>query len=420
METQHYNLYRPSAHSGPLNSEPTTVDHMVRHTVLGSDRLARYTHPVIDTLLPSGLGGARRVNAATVLSLIRSRGPLSRTDVIAECRLSKATVSGLVAELISYGLVVETGTVAQPRGRSRIMLEFNPAAAHVIGVQISDDHIYVVTTDLAGVIVTSTTVASRPGTAEDVIALIAAEVNRQASNTPLILGIGVGAPGVVEPPGRVIRIALSHGWHDVAFADQLESLTDLPVVVTNRAQTVALAHMVIREDGRSATLAHAFLGDGVVAGVAIDGRIHSGGAHGRAGEIGHVTVDPTGPECPSCGGRGCLTSLAGRQRLLDELGMSWPQVVTRTRAGDPVTLEVVSRAGRWIGRSLASIAAVLDPDVIVLSGPTTELGAPLLEAIEEQLRASAPATEPAPVSVVAEDGAQGAALFWLQRALNPR
>ena len=267
----------------------------------------------------------------------------------------------------------------------------------------------------------STTLPGRAGTAEDVISRIADAVNRQVAVVPRVLGIGVGAPGVVEPPGRVIRIALSHGWRDVAFADQLEELTGLPVVVANRAQTVALAHMVIREDGRSATLAHAFLGDGVVAGVAIDGRIHSGGAHGMAGEIGHITIDPNGDICTSCGGRGCLTSIAGRQQLIDDLGAAdWRQVVSDTAASDTRTIERVARAGRWIGRSLASIAAVIDPDVIVLSGPVTELGAPLLNAVEEQLRASAPAAEPVPLSVVDDDGSQGAALVWLQRALNPR
>lgn len=372
---------------------------------------------MIERLLPTTLTGARRVNTATVLSLVRQRGPLSRTDLVAESRLSKATVSGIVADLLEHGLVVETGRAQQPRGRSRILLEFNTNAAHVIGVQIGDDRIHVATTDLAGVVQHRGTVDSHVQPPEDMITAIAAEVSRQAALTPVpVLGIGVGAPGLIDPSGRLIRIALSHDWHDVAFADHLEAATTFPVVIANRAQVVTLAHMVLRPNGDAATLVHAYLGDGIVAGVALDGRLYTGG-HGVAGEIGHVTVDPDGAQCPSCGTRGCLTVLAGRQRLLASFeATDWDTAVASVHEGDANALEIVATAGRWIGTALASIAAVIDPDVIVLSGPTTDLGAPLIEAIEDQMRANSPTSMPVPVSAVADDAAQGAALLWLQRA----
>jgi predicted NBD/HSP70 family sugar kinase len=257
----------------------------------------------------------REVNLDAIVELLRSRKQTTRTELIRLSGLSKATVSGIVAQLAERGLVREVGKVQQGRGRSRILLEFNSVARTVLGAQIDDTSCTVVLGDLDAAVqrsVTRTLPSHRPGDVFDAVADAVAELRRDASAP--VLGLGVGAPGNVDRTGRRVTVAVSHGWRDLPIADVLEERIGLPVVAANRAKVAALGHLRQGDFGDGDNLVYVFLGSGIIAGIVMDGRLCFG-RDGAAGDIGHVTVQPDGPLC-GCGNRGCLHTVAAEDAIL--------------------------------------------------------------------------------------------------------
>lgn len=389
---------------------------------------------MLDLSMLTGVSGSvRAVNTARVLAMIREEGPISRSEVIERSGLSKATVSGIVANLLERDSVRETGRSQPPRGRSRILLEFNSASMTVIGVQISDDRCQLVRTDLNGTIVDRLDVPLDLSDVSKVPAALARAIKRLAGRPgPTVLGVGLGVPGLVDRAGRHVIVALSHDWHEVDLAEELERGLGLPVTLANRAKVAALGHLVPatpRAERRTGDvlvagtgvrsepdLAYLYLGSGVVAGIVIGGRLHFG-RDGTAGDLGHVTVDPKGPRCV-CGTRGCLQALVGSNAIVADAGVeTWDALETALREREPAALKAVQRAGDRLGLALGHLVAAVSPTVIAVGGPTARLGAPLLEAIERAVRRCAPAAAPVEIIPADEDAPpRGAAMLWLQRA----
>lgn len=397
------------------------------------------------SLLTATSGSVRAVNTARVLTAIREAGPISRSELIERSGLSKATVSGIVASLLERDAVRETGKFQQGRGRSRILLEFNSAAMTVIGVQIADDRCQFVRTDLAGAILDRHQASVDLSDVSRVPTAVARHIRRIAERPGgTVLGVGVGVPGVVDPTGRHVTVALSHDWHGVDLAEDLERALGLPVTLANRAKVAALGQVAAMvasgprvagvaaasdsaepapgSDGRPADdrsgldLVYLYLGSGVIAGIVIGGRLHSG-HDGTAGDLGHVTVDPKGPRC-ACGTRGCLQVLVGGDAVLAaSRRATWADLVDAVEDGDADALAVVRRTGDHLGVPLGHLAAAVTPSVIAIGGPTAQLGAPLLAAVDEAVRRSAPMVSPVDIIRADDDAApRGAAMLWMQRA----
>ncbi len=372
---------------------------------------------MVDLSLLTGVSGTvRAVNTARVLATIREAGPISRSELIERSGLSKATVSGIVAELLAEDAVHETGKSQPARGRSRILLEFNQAAMTVIGVQVADDRCQLVRTDMAGTIVDRLEVTIDLTDAATVPAALAQAIRRLVQRPGgTVIGVGVGVPGLVDMAGRHITVALSHDWHQVNLAEDLERDLTLPVTLANRARVAALGHLNT-SDGADRDLVYLYLGDGVVSGIVIGGRLHFG-HDGRAGDLGHVMVDPAGPLC-TCGTRGCLQVLVGTKAIVSDAGCAtWSDLVAAVGSGAPEALRAAQRAGDRLGMPLGHLVAAVTPSVIAVGGPTARLGAPLLEAIDRGVRRSAPTSGSVRIVAAEEDAApRGAAMLWLQRA----
>lgn len=387
--------------------------------------------------------GVREVNTGAVLELLKRRRQTTRTELIRLSGLSKATVSVIVADLLERGLAQAAGRQQEGRGRSRVVLEFNPMARSVLGAQIADDVCVVVLTDLDGRPYQSTTRRLR-GTAPEIVmdALIDGISELRHAAASAVLGLGVGTPGVVDRAGRHIRMAVSHGWRNVAVADLLEERLGLPVVVANRAKVAALGQLRRDQDDGPTDLIYVFLGKGVIAGLVIDGQLYFG-RDGWAGDIGHLTVQPDGVLC-GCGNRGCLYTVAGEQAILalarSHARHAGPSTVLHTltegrlaeltlpllaeaaHRADGAALATLDEVGTCLGIVIANLVNVLNPDVVVLGGPSTCLGEPLVDVIRREMhrRALTEATHKLDVTISQagdESGATGAAILWISRAL---
>jgi predicted NBD/HSP70 family sugar kinase len=349
---------------------------------------------------PADFTDVRATNLAVVLRFVRENAPCSRADIAASTGLNKATVSSLVADLVDRRLLRETGLTENRVGRPATMLVLDGSPYAAIGIEVNVDYLTAVAVDLGGEELVSWR-RSFPGataSANQAVAAVAAiarrVVNRMAKDARQVLGLTVAVPGLVDVNGGV-RVAPNLGWRDVDLGGDLsKALRDpgFPVMVDNDANLAVLAEHRFGPHGATANLVYLTGEVGVGAGVIMDGRLRRG-AQGFAGEIGHIEIDPMGADC-RCGRRGCLEAVAGIGAVLQrtapdaspaELEPEIDEVVRLAQGGDPSTIAMLEAVGRNLGKGVAILAGLLNPDVVIVGGYFVPLAPWVLPVAGEEL-----------------------------------
>jgi predicted NBD/HSP70 family sugar kinase len=354
-----------------------------------------YTGPA-----PADFTDVRATNLAVVLGYVRGNAPCSRADIAASTGLNKATVSSLVGELIARRLLRETGMTERRIGRPATMIVLDGAPYAAIGLDVTADHLTLVAVDLGGehLLAWRRAFAGRGATPGRAVAAIAALARRAlarlADQGRQVLGLTVGVGGLVDPDG-VVRVATGLDWHGVALRDSLVRALgqpDHPLTVDNSANLAVLAEHRYGPYAGTPDLAYLTSDPGVGAGIVAGGRLLRG-AGGYAGEIGHLTVDPDGPEC-GCGRRGCLEAVAGIGALVRRLGgneaagdleSEVAAIVRRARAQEPKALAALHEAGRHLGRGASLLSNLVNPSVVILGGYYVPLAPWILPTAGEAL-----------------------------------
>ncbi|MBD7957320.1 ROK family protein [Microbacterium sp. Sa4CUA7] len=227
--------------------------------------------------------------------------------------------------------------------------------------------------------------------ADAVVAGIAAAVAALQDEAGPVRSVGVGIPGQIDA-GRVTH-ALNLGIDDLDLLAALASVVAAPVAVENDVKAAALGADALR--GRAGSLAYLNLGTGVAAGIVSDGRLRRGG-RGAAGEVGHISIDPAGPEC-RCGQRGCIEALAGGAALADRWGRpgEFPvrDLFDAADAGDPHAASLRTGAVRAVASAAQVLVLTTDVDVVVLGGGLTGLGERIAGPVREELNSRACASD---------------------------
>ncbi|MFJ7956914.1 ROK family protein [Streptomyces sp. NPDC096319] len=323
--------------------------------------------------------GVRRHNLSLVLRTVHEAGETTRAAVAARVGLTRPAVSSLVEQLLDLGFLVESGkTFSGQAGRPGTVLKPADTGPAGLGVEINVDYVTVRVVDLTGTDrVRRTEPLDHREAAADVLARaarIAAEALDEAAGLGLApVGAGLALPGLVHD--GTVRQAPNLGWHEVPaealFGKALTALrpgtAGLPVTSDNEANMAALAELWSGSLGEIRTFLHLTGEIGVGGAIVVHGELLRG-AHGFAGEIGHVVVDAEGPRC-RCGSRGCLEQYAGQAALLapaDATGV--PDLARRAGAGEPRALAALAEAGRMLGRALSGAVNLLDPEAVVLGG----------------------------------------------------
>ena len=225
-----------------------------------------------------------------------------------------------------------------------------------------------------------------------------AELGRELlfERSQTLLGAGVALPAPIDPrSGRALRTVMPE-WSDVDVEAELTARLGCPIRADNDANLGALAEQWWGAGQDGGDLVFVKVATGIGAGLIIGGRIVSG-AHGVAGELGHLSIDPNGPPC-ICGVNGCLNVIIGTQALvaraqarrphfpdsrLPEQGIDLGALIDGAMNDDPLALEIVRFAGERLGEGLANLLNVLDPSTIVVGGDITRVGDPLMEPIRQ-------------------------------------
>ncbi|MFF3262445.1 ROK family protein [Streptomyces sp. NPDC002932] len=339
------------------------------------------------TLPPAQRGFSR----TAVMALLGRSGPLSRVDIARQLGISSATVTQITKQLLVEGLITEADSVPSAGGRPAIRLMVVPAAGRAIGVKVAPDHVTLVHVTLDGTVTDSTTHpfdAFADDAVDRLVALLAPEVVQWPATAPL-MGVGVGVPGRVGRDGIVDSPVL--GWHALPLGRVLTRGLGLPVLVENDVNTVGIAQLLFGRGRELDDFLVLTLGWGVGLSLVQDGVLRRG-ASGAAGEIGHVPVTDNGRLC-ACGNRGCLEaylSFAGLVRTAAEHGVleagDRPEALTAlAEAGESAALEVLRGAGRLLGRTVAGVINVADPQGVIVTGEGMSLWPYLSDGFEPAL-----------------------------------
>ncbi|MBT1093785.1 ROK family transcriptional regulator [Streptomyces sp. Tu102] len=355
--------------------------------------------------LPNTQQGMRRRNLASVMHTVSAEGPLSRAAVASRIGLTRAAVSTLVDELIRSGLLEELGPERPGRvGRPGSALAVSGHGPAGIGAEIGVDHLAVCAVDLRGEVrARAVRHGANRGRAagpviEELDALVRKVVAEAEREGLWPAGLAVAVPGLVARDSRTVVRAPNLDWRDTDLAELLP--TGFPLTVGNEADFGALAELWLG-DGTPRDFLHVSAEIGIGAAVVVDGGLLRG-TRGFAGELGHVPVEPYGPECP-CGGRGCLEQYAGEEAVLRAAGLEPGEdrvglLATRAAEGDEDVRRALRDAGTALGIALTGAVNLLDPESVVLGGALAGLAPWLLPALEAELdrRTAGPAC---PVSV---------------------
>ncbi|MEV7885462.1 ROK family transcriptional regulator [Streptomyces sp. NPDC002817] len=329
--------------------------------------------------------------ASQVFTTVLSQGPLARLEVARRVGLSAAAVTKAVRPLIEAGYLVEgADDEARPAlGRPANLVRVDGGRALFIGVKVTGDEIIGVLTDLCCRIRVARRVPLPDRAAKAVLASIADLVQdllTEADDVP-VLGLGVAVSGDVDRTEGTVRYSPFLDWRDVPLAELAALTTGLPVTVDNDVRALTVAEQWFGAGAGLSDFAVVTVGAGIGCGLVVHGRVVAG-AHGVAGEIGHVTVDPNGPLC-HCGNRGCVEAIAGEaaivRRIQEITGVEIAdaaEALTLARRGVAGAREVYARAGEAIGRGIATVANLLGPERVIISGE----GLAAYDLFAEQIR----------------------------------
>ncbi|MDT0305703.1 ROK family transcriptional regulator [Streptomyces sp. DSM 44917] len=342
---------------------------------------------------PGSQSSLHRANLERVVRAVRAAGALTQAEIARATGLSAATVSNIVRELAGLGTVdVRTTSAGGRRARS---VSLAADAGIVVGVDLGHSHLRVAVGDLAHRVLAEDAepidVDASAGEgldrAEKLVRTLLAAAGVDRSK---VVGIGLGVPGPIDQEtGALGSTAILPGWQGTNPREELAARTGVPVHVDNDANLGALGELVWGSGRGCRDLAYIKVASGVGAGLVIDGRIYRGPG-GTAGEIGHVTLDPSGPVC-RCGNRGCLETFTAARYVLPLLhashgpGLTMQRVIRLAGEGDPGCRRVVGDIAGHIGTAVAQLCNLLNPDRVILGGDLAEAGEIALGPIRDSV-----------------------------------
>lgn len=366
------------------------------------------------TLSGSNSATIKSHNLKTILKALLRHEHVSRAHLAQLTGLSNTTITNQISALLEQGIVEEEGTarLQQRRGagRPRMALRLVPDARYAVGIHVGVGQIRVALTNLRANIIASHSFThpldkSAEAVLDEAVAQLRNLIEQHNLDAGNVIGVGVGASGLVDPETGVNVMAPNLGWVNIPVKDYLHQKLNLPVSVDNNVRAMALGEALFGAAQNVRTLAFVYARYGVGAGFVVDGQLYRGSGAG-AGEIGHTTITLEGGELCRCGNRGCLEPLVSEPSIMaqaQEMARKYShgllahhlnstetpaieQVFAAARAGDAPVKTMLTERARYMGIALANLVNVLNPELILLGGIFCQGHDLLLPTVEQVMR----------------------------------
>jgi predicted NBD/HSP70 family sugar kinase len=330
-----------------------------------------------------------------------AHGPLTRAEVGRRTGLSSGAVTKATTPLLDDGWIVELGRPAGDRltGRPATLVAVRPERASFLGVKVTADELIGVLTDLTAKPIAAKRATLDSRDVDSVVLAIARLVHKLVSapqdrapsdpQAPEVHGLGVTISGDVDRNTGIVHHSPFLNWHGVPLAQLVQTATGTPTLIENDVRALTVAEQWFGAGAGVSSFALVTVGTGIGCGLSLDGQVVSG-AHGVAGEVGHLPVGGMDRTC-TCGNTGCVEAVASTQAIVEQARqatgnnrLSMDETVRLARDGDPAVRTVFTRAGHALGLALASVANLIGPERIIISGE----GVASYDLFAEQIRTS--------------------------------
>jgi predicted NBD/HSP70 family sugar kinase len=321
------------------------------------------------------LNTIRDINRQIVLNYVREREPISRAEIARETDLQRSTISAIVEDLKTEGLVEEVGEGESTGGRRPTMLKLRAAGPIALGVSITPTCTMIATSDLAGrVIDQEEFLTDAQKTLGQVIDVVREFTERYKGS---IEGVGVSLPGLVDPSTGTALYIPYFLWRDLPISEMISNAVGLPVVIDNDANAVALAELWFGRpevlDARDFILV--LVAEGVGTGIIFDGQVYRG-QRGAAGEFGHMVIGSGAPVPCSCGSDDCWEAFSSERAAIARYtklsGASaqttFIEVVDRALAGEAHAKAALVETARQLGVGISNLIIGFSPEAVVVGG----------------------------------------------------
>jgi glucokinase-like ROK family protein len=355
----------------------------------------------------------RELNLSSVLRHLHDRSTLSRAQLALLTGLNKSTVSSLVEELFERGLIYETGINSNGTGRPATLLEINPKAGGIIGLELGVDFVAVLLTDLVGNVLWRQLESVDPTEGADrtitlTLDLIDDAIKDCTARDLRLLGLGVATPGTVDLKEKVLVFAPNLHWRNIPLGRIYSDHIGLPVFIDNDGNAAAVGEHLFGMARQIRNFIFIFAGIGIGGGLFLNNELYRGN-NGFAGEIGHSPLvwNPAFQTPCHCGNRGCWETNANQDSIIRRaeacLEVKRSTIITRlieqkkvplsislikeaADSGDRVAIEIFTETGEAMGLGIASLVNIFNPEKIILGGPLSIVGDYLLPAIKDSVK----------------------------------
>lgn len=349
------------------------------------------------TRAASNLPKVGRYNRGVVLEAVRRAGAagrsprgISRVEIAQRTGLTAQAVSGIVRQLLTDGMITESGVESVRMGKPRQLLQVNPRAGYAAGMHFDPGEVTCAVVDFAGhPVALSHEPVPGPLSPEAAVLLMADclrdTLARSGLDRAALLGMGLAAPGPIDSAQQHISAPTKlTSWPDSPLASMLADATGVPTALSNDATAAVIGECWAGSTQFASDVGYFYFGTGIGGGLVLRDDLYDGFSR-NAAEFGHIIVDPSGPEC-YCGNRGCVEALcrpaalvqraragiaAGRRSSLrgdTSTDLAYEALCAAARDGDSLAVAVIGAAAGTIATAAVTLVNVLDLEVIVLGG----------------------------------------------------
>ena len=331
----------------------------------------------------------RDINRRIILNYVRENAPISRSDLAKKTALQRSTVSLIVKELKSLGLIQETYGESSG-GRPPILLEIQALKPIALGIVVTTETTLIVTGDLSARIIDREEFPTDKDLDKTMARILEVARKLIKKNGNSIEGVGIVMPGVVDFNEGFVHFIPHFKWRDFPVTEFLGNELGLPVKAENDANAVALAELWLSQQselGENRDFIAILVEEGIGTGVVFDGQVYQGKG-GTAGEFGHMTIGSGAPVRCATGSRECWEAFASERAIqaryssaTDGKLLDVTAIFDLALEGDETAIAVIKENAHYLGIGIANIIQAMGPESVIVAGKITAVW----ELIEEDL-----------------------------------
>lgn len=333
----------------------------------------------------------KKRNQKNILALIKNEVDISRAQIAEKLKLSRATVTNIVRELIGYGLVQESDLGESRGGRRPMLLNLKADGAYSIGIEWGIDSIKAVLLNFKAEIIRDDEIKIDNNNFEEYKEItfdLIEEYTNMLEKSSKIIGIGLGIHGLVDPESGHSVFTPHFNWDEIDIKRVIAEKYKFKIFIDNDVRMMAAGEIWQGRDD----FIFINTGSGIGAALVFKSKLHYGNNY-AAGELGHLKIADEGPKC-YCGKDGCLESFASKESIISRYQnlknkdeeITFLDIMEAYQAGDHEAQLVINDALKYFARAISSVLNIVNPEAVIIGGLFAEYEEPLLESLYQKIK----------------------------------